>query len=165
MKKMIKATKSYLIEGKLVKKGSKIIVEEFDDDIDAFRNARCARLNKFRRATNDSGEVIDDVELNDDLITTDISGEDDADVVLDDVVAMRRAKARRMARIRAMRRAKAKKAEDSVEVDEDETEDKVDVKEEARRRARRMARIHAMRRAKAKKAEGDTDADEEEDEE
>ena len=79
MKKAFRTTKSYILEGKLIKKGSRIVVESEDytdttvppvessdasmpdeEDLDMYAIRRLRRLNKIRNAKKADDEVTED---------------------------------------------------------------------------------------------------------
>lgn len=144
MRKSIRTSKSYFIEGKLVKKGTRIILEEFEDlgsapnvdpeMEDIYTMRRKKRLGRFSRMDVPS----DDMEaVGEEAMETDSP-----------VETMRRA---RMAKLRRLRRA-CKKAEDTSDDMEDveDVEDTNDVEdtESEVKAMRRMARMRRMRRVR-----------------
>lgn len=140
MRKSLRTSKSYLIEGKLVKKGTRIIIEEFDnlggmpsvdperEDLYAMkRKRRLRRISRMDLPSEDMESVGEEAMNSDSPVET-----------------MRRA---RMARLRRMKRV-CKKAEDGTDdsVDDiDDIDDNVD-DEPIEERIRRMKRLRRMRR-------------------
>ena len=157
MTKTIRLRKPIMVEGKIISKGARILVESEDIedvgvvdttpaedtiDYDVEKAKRLARIKKIRAMKKAEGEVVS-ADENDDPV----------DFPADEIQALRRA---RMAKLRKLRNMK--KAEDEIE-EEDEEEETV-----AEKKAR-LARIRKLRAMKARSAKKADDEIEEEDEE
>ena len=132
-RKTIRVTKPYLIEGIVLKKGARVIVESDDitstvppatssntspnsEDLDMYAMRRNRKFRNARRRAEDEVFIDDEV----------LDEEDDFDTeVANDIMALRRA---RLARLRRLRRAK--KAEDEANSDDENKEDDKETSDE-----------------------------------
>ena len=151
MTKTIRLRKPIMVEGKIISKGARILVESEDIedvgvvdttpaedtiDYDVEKAKRLARIKKIRAMKKAEGEVVS-ADENDDPV----------DFPADEIQALRRA---RMAKLRKLRNMK--KAEDEIE-EEDEEETVAEKKA-------RLARIRKLRAMK--KAEDEIEEEDEE---
>ena len=154
MTKTIRLRKPIMVEGKIISKGARILVESEDIedvgvvdttpaedtiDYDVEKMKRLARIKKIRAMKKAEAEVV----------TAD-ENDDPVDFPADEIQALRRARMAKLRKLRAM-----KKAEDEIE-EEDEEEPKVDALRKAR-----LARIRKLRAMK--KAEDEEICEEEDD--
>lgn len=156
MTKTIRLRKPIMVEGKIISKGARILVESEDIedvgvvdttpaedtiDYDVEKAKRLARIKKIRAMKKAEGEVVS-ADENDEPV----------DFPADEIQALRRARMAKLRKLRAM-----KKADDEIE-EEDEEETVAEKKA-------RLARIRKLRAMKARSAKKADDEIEEEDEE
>ena len=153
MKRTIRLRKPIMVEGKIISKGARILVESEDIedvgvvdttpaedtiDYDVEKAKRLARIKKIRAMKKAEAEVV----------TAD-ENDDPVDFPADEIQALRRARMAKLRKLRAM-----KKAEDEIEEDEDE--------ETVAEKKARLARIRKLRAIKKAEDEEVTEEDDEE---
>ena len=155
MTKTIRLRKPIMVEGKIISKGARILVESEDIedvgvvdttpaedtiDYDVEKMKRLARIRKLRAMKKAEGEVVS-ADENDDPV----------DFPADEIQALRRARMAKLRKLRAM-----KKAEDEIEEDEEETV------AEKKARLTRIRKLRAMKTRSAKKADDEIEEEDEE---
>ena len=161
MTKSIRLRKPIMVEGKIISKGAKILVESEDIedvgmttnpsdniDYDMDKARRLARIRKLRAMKKAEAEVVD-ADENDEPV----------DFPADDIQALRRARMAKIRKIRAMKMRNAKKSEDELDEDETLDEDEEETKVDALRKARlnRIRKIRAMKKAEDETLDEDED--------
>ena len=157
MTKSIRLRKPIMVEGKIISKGARILVESEDIedvgvvdttpaedtiDYDVEKAKRLARIRKLRAMKKAEAEVV----------TAD-ENDEPVDFPADEIQALRRMRMAKLRKIRAM-----KKAEDEEIEEEDE-----ETVEEKKKRLARIRKIRAMKMAK--KSEDEIEEEEDDDEE
>ena len=157
MTKSIRLRKPIMVEGKIISKGARILVESEDIedvgvvdttpaedtiDYDVEKAKRLARIRKLRAMKKAEAEVV----------TAD-ENDDPVDFPADEIQALRRMRMAKLRKLRAM-----KKAEDEEIEEEDE-----ETVEEKKKRLARIRKLRAMKMAK--KSEDEIEEEDEEEEE
>ena len=165
MRKSIKLRKAIMVEGKIISKGAKILVESDDiEDVgvvdttpaedtieyDVAAAKRLAKLRRIRAMKRAEGEVV----------TADENDQPE-DFPADDIQALR--KARCLAKLRALKARRAKKAEDEIEEEDELEEDDCETVAEKKARLACIRKIRALR--KARKAEDEIEEEDEDESE
>ena len=143
MTKSIRLRKPIMVEGKIISKGARILVESEDIedvgvvdttpaedtiDYDVEKAKRLARIRKLRAMKKAEAEVV----------TAD-ENDDPVDFPADEIQALRRMRMAKLRKLRAM-----KKAEENEEIEEEDEE----TVEEKKKRLARIRKLRAMKMAK-----------------